>query len=58
LILDCQWVEDLPIEPHDVPLDGVVSPAKEIHHRGTKDKKRFTAEGAESGKDGDESIGR
>jgi 5-formyltetrahydrofolate cyclo-ligase len=31
LILDCQWVEDLPVEPHDVPLDGVVSPAKAIH---------------------------
>jgi 5-formyltetrahydrofolate cyclo-ligase len=24
LILDVQWVEDLPIEPHDQPLDGVV----------------------------------
>jgi 5-formyltetrahydrofolate cyclo-ligase len=34
LILDCQWVEDLPVEPHDIPLDGVASPAKEIHHRG------------------------
>jgi 5-formyltetrahydrofolate cyclo-ligase len=33
LILDCQWVEDLPVEAHDVPLDGVVSPAGEIHHR-------------------------
>jgi 5-formyltetrahydrofolate cyclo-ligase len=31
LILDCQWVDDLPIEPHDVPLDAVVSPGREIH---------------------------
>ena len=23
LILDTQWVEDLPIEPHDQPIDGV-----------------------------------
>ena len=30
LILDCQWVEDLPVEPHDIPLDGVVSPGREI----------------------------
>jgi 5-formyltetrahydrofolate cyclo-ligase len=28
LIHDCQWVEDLPVEPHDVPLDGVVSPGR------------------------------
>jgi 5-formyltetrahydrofolate cyclo-ligase len=34
LILDCQWVEDLPVEPHDVPVDGVVSPAKAIHRGG------------------------
>jgi 5-formyltetrahydrofolate cyclo-ligase len=37
LILDCQWVEDLPVEPHDVPLDGVLSPGREIQrigHRG------------------------
>ena len=33
LIHDCQWVEDLPVEPHDVPLDGVVSPAKERSSR-------------------------
>jgi 5-formyltetrahydrofolate cyclo-ligase len=28
LILDCQWVEDLPVEPHDVPVNGVISPGK------------------------------
>jgi 5-formyltetrahydrofolate cyclo-ligase len=28
LIHDCQWVEDLPVEPHDIPLDGVVSPER------------------------------
>jgi len=28
LIHDCQWVDDLPVEPHDVPLDGVVSPGR------------------------------
>lgn len=28
LILDAQWVEDLPDEPHDVPVDGVVSSSK------------------------------
>jgi 5-formyltetrahydrofolate cyclo-ligase len=28
LILDCQWVEPLPAEVHDVPLDGIVSPGK------------------------------
>jgi 5-formyltetrahydrofolate cyclo-ligase len=28
LALDCQWVEDLPVEPHDVPLDGVISPSR------------------------------
>jgi 5-formyltetrahydrofolate cyclo-ligase len=28
LALDCQWVDALPVEPHDVPLDGVVSPSK------------------------------
>ena len=26
--LDPQWVEELPVEPHDVPLDGVVSPSR------------------------------
>jgi 5-formyltetrahydrofolate cyclo-ligase len=30
LIHDCQWVEELPVAPHDVPVDGVVSPAKTI----------------------------
>ncbi len=34
LALDCQWVEALPVEPHDVPLDGIVSPNKRIHHDG------------------------
>ncbi|MGE5755066.1 MAG: 5-formyltetrahydrofolate cyclo-ligase [Planctomycetaceae bacterium] len=34
LILDCQWVAPLPIEPHDVPLDGIISPGKEIHQIG------------------------
>lgn len=28
LIHECQWVADLPIEPHDVPIDGVASPAR------------------------------
>ena len=28
LALDCQWVEALPVEPHDVPLDGIVSPGR------------------------------
>ena len=28
LALDCQWVDALPVEPHDVPLDGVVSPTR------------------------------
>jgi 5-formyltetrahydrofolate cyclo-ligase len=28
LCLDAQWVEELPIEPHDVPLDGIVSPSR------------------------------
>jgi 5-formyltetrahydrofolate cyclo-ligase len=37
LILDCQWVAPLPIEPHDIPLDGIVSPGKEVHYKGTKD---------------------
>lgn len=30
LAFDCQWVEALPVEPHDVPLDGVVSPARRV----------------------------
>ncbi len=28
LIFDEQWCDDLPIEPHDIPLDGVVSPTR------------------------------
>lgn len=30
LAYDCQWTASLPIEPHDVPLDGVVSPARRL----------------------------
>ncbi len=29
LAYDCQWVESLPTEPHDQPLDGIVSPGRE-----------------------------
>ncbi|MFO0954897.1 MAG: 5-formyltetrahydrofolate cyclo-ligase [Isosphaeraceae bacterium] len=29
--LDCQWVDELPVEPHDVPLDGVLSAGRECH---------------------------
>lgn len=28
LILDCQWVDGLPVEWHDVSLDGIVSPSR------------------------------
>ena len=28
LALDCQWDKGLPVEPHDVPLDGVVSSSR------------------------------
>ncbi len=28
LAYDCQWVESLPTEPHDQPLDGIVSPGR------------------------------
>lgn len=28
LAFDPQWVDDLPVEPHDAPLDGVVSPSR------------------------------
>jgi 5-formyltetrahydrofolate cyclo-ligase len=28
--LDCQWVEELPVEPHDVRLDGVATPSRFI----------------------------
>jgi 5-formyltetrahydrofolate cyclo-ligase len=31
LCLDCQWVDELPVEPHDVPLDGVVSPSRTLN---------------------------
>jgi 5-formyltetrahydrofolate cyclo-ligase len=30
LALDEQWVDVLPVEPHDVPLDGVVSPSRAV----------------------------
>lgn len=30
LAYDCQWTDVLPVEPHDVPLDGVVSPARRV----------------------------
>jgi 5-formyltetrahydrofolate cyclo-ligase len=36
LILDCQWAEDLPVEPHDIPLDGVLSPGREIRRQGPR----------------------
>jgi 5-formyltetrahydrofolate cyclo-ligase len=28
LAYDCQWVDELPVEPHDVALDGVASPSR------------------------------
>jgi 5-formyltetrahydrofolate cyclo-ligase len=28
LALDCQWVETVPREPHDQPLDGIASPSR------------------------------
>ena len=31
LILDVQWVESLPIEPHDQPLDGVADSRRIVH---------------------------
>ena len=31
LILEEQWVDEVPIEPHDVPLDGVASASKTLH---------------------------
>jgi 5-formyltetrahydrofolate cyclo-ligase len=34
LILDCQWVDELPVEPHDVPLDGVVSLSRTVRRAG------------------------
>jgi 5-formyltetrahydrofolate cyclo-ligase len=33
LILDTQWVEDLPIEPHDQPLDGVADRVQFVNRR-------------------------
>ena len=30
LILDSQWVEDLPVEPHDQPLDGVADARRTV----------------------------
>jgi 5-formyltetrahydrofolate cyclo-ligase len=30
LAFDEQWVDDLPFEPHDVPVDGVVSPSRTV----------------------------
>ncbi len=30
LAFDEQWVDELPVEPHDVPLDGVVLPSRSI----------------------------
>lgn len=33
LILEPQWVEEVPDEPHDVPLDGVASPSREVTPR-------------------------
>ena len=29
-ILDSQWVDEVPIEPHDQPIDGIVSPSRII----------------------------
>jgi 5-formyltetrahydrofolate cyclo-ligase len=31
LCLSCQLVPSLPVEPHDVPLDGITSPERTIH---------------------------
>ena len=33
LILDPQWVDAVPDEPHDVPLDGIASPSREVTPR-------------------------
>ncbi len=33
LALDSQWIEALPVEPHDIPLDGIVSPRKTVVRR-------------------------
>jgi 5-formyltetrahydrofolate cyclo-ligase len=34
LILDVQWSEDLPVEPHDQPLDGVADFRRMVLGRG------------------------
>jgi 5-formyltetrahydrofolate cyclo-ligase len=34
LALDCQWVDALPDEPHDVPLDGIASPGRTVVREG------------------------
>ncbi len=33
LCLDCQWVDRLPVEPHDAALDGIVSPGRRVSPR-------------------------
>jgi 5-formyltetrahydrofolate cyclo-ligase len=33
LILDPQWVDEVPDEPHDEPLDGIISPSREVNPR-------------------------
>lgn len=30
LAFDCQWIDALPVEAHDVPLDGVASPRRTV----------------------------
>jgi 5-formyltetrahydrofolate cyclo-ligase len=37
LIYDAQWVDELPVEPHDVPVDGVVSASRREFRRDEKD---------------------
>lgn len=34
LAFDCQWVDALPVESHDVALDGVVSPSRTAGNQG------------------------
>ena len=31
LILEPQWIEAVPVEPHDVPLDGITSPSRAVN---------------------------